>query len=136
MHQPRPRPAADQRLHAANAVVVDPDQDDVVGRRRRARGRRDAQVVGLELDGLDEREKAEGAGEQRRETADAQERVVIVSKTIRIPYTMSDTTQRTAWKRPPFCTERLGCAQTVFRLRMVDSFVRETVARCSMVVFP
>ena len=37
VHQPRPGPAADQRLHPLDAVIVDVDEDDV-GTRRRRRG--------------------------------------------------------------------------------------------------
>ena len=66
MHQPRPRPSSNQRFHAAQAFVVDRDEDDVLGRCRRARSGRDTHVVGLQLDGANEVEKPECARQHGR----------------------------------------------------------------------
>ena len=72
MHQPRPRPAPDQRLHAFDAVVVDGDEDDpgTGGCLARGGGGADAPVVQLHLRRADEaaepnqqREKGRGGAE-------------------------------------------------------------------------
>ena len=65
----RPRPAARVRLEAADAAVVDADEHDVAPRRRRVRRHADAVVVGLELDGLEERGLAGGPRQRRRRRA-------------------------------------------------------------------
>ena len=70
VHHARPRPAADQRLHAADAAVVDGDQHDVRPGGRRVRREAHAEVVRLELDGLQERGQPEQPGQQRRRRAE------------------------------------------------------------------
>jgi hypothetical protein len=63
---PRPGPAADLRLEAPDAAIVDADEHDVAPRRRRVGRHAHAMVVRLELDRPEEGGEADGPGQRRR----------------------------------------------------------------------
>jgi hypothetical protein len=64
MHQARPRPSPHRRAHAPHTVVVYRDECDLVVNGCRPRRRAEAQVIGLELDGVHERDQREEPGQQ------------------------------------------------------------------------
>ena len=74
VHEPRPRPPADERLHAVHAVVVDFDEHGILLRFGWARRGNDTQVVGLQFDGLDEGQERERAGERGGRERDPKKR--------------------------------------------------------------
>jgi len=66
----RPGPAADLRLEAPDAAVVDSHEHDIAARRRRVGRHPHAQVVGLQLDRPEERGVADGPCQRSRGRAD------------------------------------------------------------------